>query len=108
MAENRVPFRNVVDALLDVKEFPRAYLRYFSYMEPLALDILMEAWPGVQAARKHSLLEQLEAIAEEDTLVSFDDLARALLTDPDPGVRSGAIRLLEENSDPKLVASYIP
>jgi HEAT repeat protein len=40
--------------------------------------------------------------------VSFDDLARALLTDPDPAVRRSAIGLLEENSDAKLVATYIP
>ncbi|MGE5249854.1 MAG: HEAT repeat domain-containing protein [Bacteroidota bacterium] len=107
MEDRRVPFQNVVDAVLDARDFPHAYLRYFSDIDPGALGILMEAWPRVEPSRKHWLLEQLEATAAEDTLVSFDDFARALLADPDPLVRGGAIRLLEENADPKLVAGYI-
>ncbi|HEU4744788.1 MAG TPA: HEAT repeat domain-containing protein, partial [Anaerolineales bacterium] len=45
--------------------------------------------------------------AETDTLVSFDDVARALLTDPEPDVRTRAIRLLDEYEDPKVVPSYL-
>ena len=46
-------------------------------------------------------------LADENTLVSFDDLARRLLTDPDGQVRLRAIRLLQENDDPKLAASFL-
>ncbi len=54
-----------------------------------------------------TLLEELDALAETDTLVSFDDVARALLTDPEPEVRTRAIRLLDEYEDPKVVPSYL-
>jgi hypothetical protein len=54
-----------------------------------------------------NLLEELSALAEADTLVSFDDFARALLTDPDAEVRTRAIRLLDEYEDPKIVPSYL-
>ena len=102
-----VLFQHVVDSLLDPQDFPRGYLRYFSDIDPVSLKLLLDAWPGVSPERKRTLLEQLEQIAEEDTLVSFEDLARALLDDPDAAIRMRAIRLLLESSDPKLVPSYI-
>ncbi|HEY6072544.1 MAG TPA: HEAT repeat domain-containing protein [Anaerolineales bacterium] len=107
MAATQVPFQSVVDALLDSKPFPAAYLQFFSDMDPRSLKLLMEAWPQVDANRKYSLLKDLEALAEENTLVSFEELGRSLLNDADPIVRAGAIRLLNETDDPKLVPVYI-
>jgi HEAT repeat protein len=54
-----------------------------------------------------SLLDELYTLADSDTLVSFDDFGRALLTDPDPQVRTRAIRLLNENESIDLVPSYL-
>jgi HEAT repeat protein len=107
MAEKKIPFQSVVDALLDGSQFPAAYLQYFSDIDPASLAILMDAWPRVPVERKHSLLRQLKLTAEEDTLVSFDDLARTLLDDPDAGVRAAAIRLLAEDTDPKLIPPFL-
>jgi HEAT repeat protein len=67
----------------------------------------MEAWPRIELSRKLTLLEELDALAETDTLVSFDDFASALLTDPEPQVRAGAIRLLDESEDVKLIPSFL-
>ncbi len=64
---------------------------------------LKKSWPEVSTRRKHTLLEDLEDLAEADTLTSFDDLARTLLDDPDPEVRTRAIRLLWECEDVKLI-----
>lgn len=107
MEENHIPFQRVIDALLGSKEFPAAYLKYFSDIDPVSLKALMQAWPQVAVKRKHTLLKKLEALMEEDTLVSFEDLARALLTDEDPEVRTHAIHLLAECEDPRLVPTYI-
>ncbi len=101
-------FQSVLDALLsDRKDFPRSHLQEFSDIGALELKSLLEVWPRVKASRKLTLLEELDALAKVDTLVCFDDFARALLTDPDPAVRTRAIRLLDECEDPKIVPSYL-
>ena len=103
-----ISFQSVLDALLsDRKEFPRRYLHEFSDITALELKTLLDIWPQVKPGRKLTLLEELDALAETDTLVSFDDVARALLTDPEPDVRTRAIRLLDEYEDPKVVPSYL-
>jgi HEAT repeat protein len=108
MNTTSVSFQNVLDALLsDRKDFPRSYLQEFSDIGTLELKDLLDVWPRVKPSRKLTLLEELDALAEVDTLVSFDDFARALLTDPDPEVRTRAIRLLDEYEDPKIVPSYL-
>jgi HEAT repeat protein len=107
MTQN-APFLTVVDALLNEnKPFPAHYLHRFSDLEPLDLKKLIKAWPQVSPHRKHTLLEDLEDLAEVDTMTSFDDLARSLLTDTDPQVRTRAIRLLWECEDVKLVPVFI-
>jgi HEAT repeat protein len=108
MNATHTSFQTVLDALLsDRKEFPRRYLQEFSDIGTLELKTLLDVWPQVKSSRKLTLLEELDALAETDTLVSFDDFARALLTDPEPEVRTRAIRLLDECEDPKIVPSYL-
>src|SRR6266498_2080059 len=108
MNTTSISFQNVLDALLsDRKDFPRTYLQQFSDIGALELKSLLDVWPRVKPSRKLTLLEELDTLAETDTLVSFDDFARALLTDPEPDVRTRAIRLLDECEDTKLVPSYL-
>jgi len=102
------PFQSVLDALLDdTKPFPARYLHRFSDISPADLALLIKAWPQVTSRRKHTLLEDLEELAESDTLTSFDDLARHLLRDDDPQVRVRAIRLLWETEDVKLAPVFL-
>ena len=107
MTQNE-PFLTVVDALLDEsKPFPARFLHRFSDLETADLKKLKKAWPQIPPSRKHTLLEDLEELAEADTLTSFDDMARSLLADNDPQVRTRAIRLLWEVDDAKLVPVYL-
>ncbi len=102
-----VPFQYVIDGLLEKsKPFPKKYLSYFSDIDPASLKLLLEAWPRISLTRKRILLDELDALLSEDTIVSFDDLARALLNDPDAPVRVAAIRLLAECEDVKLLPTY--
>jgi HEAT repeat protein len=104
----KTSFQTVLDALLETKkDFPRRYLQYFSDIDPASLKSLLETWPRVQPTRKLLLLNALLSLLDEDTIVSFDDIGRALLTDPDPEVRALAIRLLAACDDPKLVTAFI-
>jgi HEAT repeat protein len=103
-----ISFQTVLDALVsDRPDFPRRYLQEFSDLGTLELKNLLDVWPRVKPSRKLTLLEELDALAETDTLVSFDDFARAMLMDPDPKVRTLAIRLLDESQDIHLVPSYL-
>jgi HEAT repeat protein len=89
------------------KDIPYRYLSEFSDIEPASLKSLLETWPRIGLERKLVLLEQLNTLANDDTLVSFDDLGRALLTDSEPQVRIRAMRLLVECEDVRLVPIYI-
>lgn len=108
MNDELIPFQRVLDTLLDQsKDIPQRYLTEFSDIEPAALKSLLEAWPRIEPSRKLLLLDRLNALANEDTLVSFDDLGRALLRDDEPQVRIRAMRLLVECEDVRLVPIYI-
>lgn len=108
MNTDSISFQSVLDALTSSgKDFPRRYLQQFSDIGSLELKTLMDVWPSVNTNRKVTLLEGLRVLAEEDTLVNFDDFARALLNDPDPAVRIRAIRLLSECEDTKLASAFL-
>jgi HEAT repeat protein len=107
MVQN-VAFQTIVEALLDDSTpFPARYLHRFSDLPPADLKALLKAWLQVSPRRKQTLLEDLEDLADADTLLSFEDLARALLTDPDAAVRGQAILLLWECHDAKLGRVYL-
>jgi HEAT repeat protein len=104
----KVPFQTVVDALTDDSTpFPARFLHQFSDIAPTDLALLLKAWPKIKTERKHTLLEDLEELAEADTLTNFDDMARPLLKDGDPQVRIRAIRLLWESEDTKLIPIFL-
>lgn len=103
-----VTFQKVLEALRsEDKDFPRPYLQEFSDIGSDELRSLLDEWPRIKLGRKLTLLKALQSLADTDTLVSFDDLARALLTDSDANVRVHAIRLLDESEDTKLVPMYL-
>lgn len=98
-----VSFKKVISALLDnSRPFPPVHLHRFSDISISDLQLLKESWAQIQANRRIALMEDLETLAESDTLVSFDDLGKFALTDPDPGVREVALRLLWECDDTSL------
>lgn len=101
-------FQAVLDALLDNnRPFSNKYLPRFSDMLPADLKAALKVWPQVDVKRRCRLLGDLKALAEDDTLLSFDDFARSLLDDQDGQVRAAAIRLLWECEDAKLVPSLL-
>lgn len=108
MNDELIPFQKVLDLLLDEsRDIPRRYLSEFSDITPASLKSLLETWPRIELDRKLLLLDRLNALVNEDTLVCFDDVGRALLADPEPQVRIRAMRLLVECEDFRLVPIYI-
>lgn len=103
-----VQFEQVIDALLDTTTpFPPTYLHRFSDLHTNDLNKLKNAWSMVNPERRVALLIDLEDLAESDTLVNFDELARFAMDDTDPRARAAAIRLLWENDDEKLIPILI-
>jgi len=105
---DELSFQVVLDVLLE-KEGPisERHLLQFSDLIPADLESLMDAWPRISLDRKTLLLDQLNALADVNTLVSFDDLGRALLEDADAPVRQRAVRLLVECDDGRLIPRFI-
>jgi HEAT repeat protein len=105
--KKNISFQQVISSLLDTQTpFPPVYLHQFSDLEGSDLDSLRTVWPQVHPDRRFSLLEDLENLAEVDTLVLFDNLALFALNDSDPRVRTVAIRLLWEHEDPDVVDTF--
>ena len=106
--KKQVTIHQVLAALLDdANIFPPTYMHQFSDLDGVNLEALTVVWPQVSPDRRAALLDDLEELAEADTLVSFNNVARMAMTDPDPRVRRTAIRLLWEDEDPRLAAPLI-
>lgn len=98
-------FQSVLDHLLDSKrEIPHGHLRLYSDLDPKSLRLFMDVWSSVKPDRKIKLLDGLLSTFEDETIVSYEEIGRALLNDADGEVRARAIRLLAESDEPKLVA----
>jgi hypothetical protein len=103
-----IPFQSVLKALLDVETtFPPRYLYRFSDLNPNDLESLKNIWPDIPAWRRQALLEDLEQLGEDDTLLSFSALGIFALTDAEPKIRLPAVRLLWDDDDPQLIQQFI-
>lgn len=105
---DKIDFSQLLSALQDLDHpFPPKFLRGFSDLSPLQLKKLLPIWVTLPSHRKINILEDLEETMEKDTLVNFDQLAIAIVSDPDPKVRILAIRLLWEYEDPRIISTII-
>ncbi len=101
-------FSSILDALKDLsRPFPPVYLHQFSDLSPTNVSQLHQVWADVTPERRRALLSDLEDLADSDTLISFKEIGRICLDDPDPLVRTLALRLLWEAEDPHLVPIII-
>jgi len=100
----KTTFQDVLNTLMDSKKsIPQGHLKYYSDLDPKSLQLFLETWRNIPPARKQTLLSKLSEYYEEDTLVAYEEIGKALLKDEDPNVRAQAIGLLAESEDPRLV-----
>jgi len=101
-----ISFQSVLDHLLESKkDIPQAHLALYSDLDPKSLRLFLDVWPSVKPTRKLLLLDALLSHFDSDSIVSYEEIGRALLNDSDGEVRARAIRLLAESDDPKLVGT---
>jgi len=104
----KLSFQDVLAHLSDSqKDIPQTHLKHYSDLDPKSMKLFLEAWQNVLPSRKLTLLDQLLSNMEEDYSVSYDQIGRALLDNPDGEVRVRAIRLLAESDDPNHVGKLI-
>lgn len=83
--------------------FPPAMIYFFSDISAEDLGLLESVWPEVWIERRRGLLEDMETLAEGDTLLYFDPVAVMCMEDEDPVARATAIRLLWQSENANLV-----
>ena len=104
----QISFQTVLETLQDAKKsIPHGHLKYYSDLDPASLRLFLDVWRDIQPKRKRQLLEKLQEHFNEDTLVSYEEIGKALLDDSDAEVRARAIGLLAESEDPKLVGKIV-
>lgn len=103
-----VSFDLVIKSLLDTSQpFPPAYLHRFSDLSPDDLAKLKKIWDQVMPDRRAAILDDLENLAEADTLVSFNELCKFTLDDSDPRVRQTSLQILWDANEPSLIPKFI-
>ena len=107
-SQNPVSLDSVISALLDEsKTFPATYLHRFSDLTPQELDKLKKIWLKVSEERRVALLEDLDILAESDTLMFFDDFCELALDDTNPRVRQKALGMLWQTARDGLIPRFI-
>jgi HEAT repeat protein len=97
--EAETPARPLPDLLRDPStSFDDGVLRQFSDLDPGTLRMVLPAWWELQPDRRRAAVTRMADLFEEDTRLSYEDFARAAITDPDPLARAAAIRLLAESA----------
>jgi HEAT repeat protein len=103
-----IDFQEVIDALLKADApFPPRLLYAFTDLHGENLERLKEVWPDLRQERRERLLEDLELLAENNFLMSFEAVSRLALSDPVARVRQLAIRSLWEEEEPDLIPVFI-
>jgi len=104
----KLSLQNVLDRLLESKkDIPQGHLKFYSDLDSKSLKLFLDVWPRVEPTRKLVLLDALLSHLDSDSIVSYEEIGRALLDDPDSEARARAIRLLVESDDPKLAGKLI-
>jgi HEAT repeat protein len=103
-ARSEPSFDEVIAALRDEsKPFPARYLYRLSGIEGEELGLFARIWPDLSATRRLGLLEDMETLADSNTVMHFDAVDRVALGDEDARVRLTAVRSLWPSEQSTLV-----
>ena len=106
--DEQIEFEDLLAALQDESEpFPPRYLYRLSGLERRELGHVSDVWPELSAQRRLGLLEDLELLAESNTIMHFDAVNRLGLDDEEPEVRTVAIRSLWQSEREDLVPIFL-
>lgn len=104
----QLAFSDVLKALRDeTQPLAARYLYRLSGLEGEDLAQLKQAWPALSAQRRLGVLEDLELLAESNTVMNFDSINHMALADADNRVRLVALRGLWASEQAQLVPEFM-
>jgi hypothetical protein len=106
--QSELSFDDLILALRDeANPFPARYLFRLSGLEGEELGLFKRVWPQLSFQRRRGILEDLELLAESNTVMHFDAVNRLALDDEEPEVRIVAIRALWPSKQPDLAPTFL-
>jgi hypothetical protein len=106
--ESQISFDEVVAALRNEAEpFPARYLFRLSDLDGEEIGTMSRIWVHLSTNRRLALLEDMETLADSNTVMHFDAINRIALDDEDARVRITAVRSLWPSEQPGLVPKLI-
>jgi HEAT repeat protein len=101
-------FSEALKALQNTQNlFPAKFLATFSDLSKEEIEQLRQVWSSVPMKRKLSVLEDIEELAEADSLTNYEELGLFCLDDAEAEVRALGIRLLWFSEDNQLADRFI-
>ncbi len=91
---------NLADSKLPLSNTELAKL---SNPDKAELELLKQRWTTIPAERRRSIVRRLVDLSEGSFELNFEDIFRALLDDPDDGVRAAAVSGLWESENTTLI-----
>lgn len=108
LSQDNLSFSDVLAALQDAQTpLAARYLYRLSALEPADLTALRTVWGALSGARRLAVLEDLESLAESNTVMDFDAINEMALADQDARVRVVAIRGLWATEQSALIPQLI-
>lgn len=105
---HEIPFEQVIASLLDLDTpFPPRFLYRLSDLAGPELRQFKTAWPTLPDWRRQALLEDLDQMFENDTLLSYESISRLALLDPNPQVRLVALHSLQDYEVTDLIPKFL-
>jgi HEAT repeat protein len=103
-----IQFDQVIEALLDTETTlsPR-YLYRLSDLEETELQRLQTAWPNLPLWRRQALMQDIEEVGADNTLLDYSGLGQFAVQDEDPGIRLSAVHMLWEYEHRELIPLFI-
>jgi hypothetical protein len=106
--QSEISFDELIVALRDdANPFPARYLYRLSDLEGEELGLIKRIWPQLSFQRRLGVLEDLELLAESNTVMHFDAVNRIALDDEKPELRIVAMRALWPSEQPNLVPTFL-
>jgi HEAT repeat protein len=104
----QIPLQQLIDTLLDEQEpLPSRYVYRLSDLSRDDLKLIATNWANIPLPKRQTLMEDVERLSSDNTLLSFESLSRLALEDSDPRVRELGIRSLWEYEHHDLAGLFL-